>query len=256
VVNYGSSPAYNVYVAVLPYSQLPVLIVSPSVHYIDRVDANSFYEVEVTLVYNPMGVYAGAGVTTVVSYGTVPLLVTIVFRDVGGRVRSFNNTIAVVVEPFVDLALRDARATISGGVLRISGTLVNYGSATAYRSRVVVCVARGQRCVDTFIGDIEPGSQRAFSTSLSPATPVGEVEVVVEYYNVYNELQLVRFPVSIQVVAETTPTKTPETPLYTVERVAVTLAVVAFLAVVGYLIYKVVSGYHRRLKHLGEVPPP
>jgi hypothetical protein len=256
VVNYGSSPAYNVYVAVLPYSQLPVLVVSPSVHYIDRVDANSSREVEVTLVYNPMGVYAGVGATTVVSYGTVPLLVTVVFRDVGGRVRSFNNTVAVVVEPFVELALRDARAILSGGALRVSGTLVNYGSATAYRSRAVVCVAQGQRCADTFVGDVESGSQRAFSVSLSPATPVDRVEVVVEYYNVYNELLSVGFPVPVQVAAETTPTKTPEAPLYTAERVAVTLAVVAFLAVVGYLIYRVASGYYRRLKHLGEVPPP
>jgi hypothetical protein len=256
VVNYGSSPAYNVYVAVLPYSQLPVLIVSPSVHYIDRVDANSSHEVEVTLVYNPMGVYVGVGATTVVSYGTVPLLVTVVFRDVGGRVRSFNNTVAVVVEPFVELALRDARATLSGGVLRVSGTLVNYGSATAYRSRAVVCVAQGRRCADTFVGDVEPGSQRAFSVSLSPATPVDKAEVVVEYYNVYNELLSLRFSVPVQVAAEATPTKTPETPLYTVERVAVTLAVVAFLAVVVYLIYRIASSYHRRLKHLGEVPPP
>lgn len=256
VVNYGSSPAYNVYVAVFPYSQLPVLIASPSVHYVDRIDAGGFSEVEVTLVYNPMGVYAGVGTTTVVSYGTVPLVVTVVFRDVGGRVRSFNNTVAVVVEPFVELALRDARATLAGGAIRVSGTLVNYGSATAYRSRVVACVARGQSCSDTFVGDVEPGSQRAFTANLAPATPVGEVEVLVEYYNVYNELQSVRFSIPVQVLAETTPTRTPEAPLFTLERVAVTVAVVVFLAVAGYLIYRVASGYHRRLKHLGEVPPP
>jgi hypothetical protein len=85
---------------------------------------------------------------------------------------------------------------------------------------------------------------------------VDRAEVVVEYYNVYNELLSVRFSVPVQVAAETTPTKTPEAPLYTAERVAVTLAVVSFLAVVGYLIYRVASGYYRRLKHLGEVPPP
>ena len=256
VVNYGSSPAYNVYVAVFPYSQLPVLIASPSVHYIDRIDAGGSSEVKVTLVYNPMGVYAGVGATTVVSYGTVPIVVTVVFRDVGGRVRSFNNTIAVVVEPFVDLVLRDSRATLAGGALRVSGTLVNYGSAAAYRSRVVACVAQGQRCSDTFVGDVEPGSQRAFSVSVPLATPVGEVEVVVEYYNVYNELQSARFSVPVQAVVETTPASPTEAPLYTVERVAVTVAVVVFLAAVGYLLYRVAAGYYRKLKHLGEVPPP
>ncbi|MDW8010024.1 MAG: hypothetical protein RMH84_00275, partial [Sulfolobales archaeon] len=252
--NVGSGPAYNVYIAILPYAQLPVILASPSVRYIDRLDPNREEQIVLTLAYNPMGVFA-AGVQSVVSYGTVPLVVGVVYRDAGGRLKMFNTSIVAVVEPFVDLALRDVRATVVADALRVSGILVNYGSAPAYRVGARACLSDG-RCAESFVGDVESGAQRAFSVSVSTTSPLDEIKLTIYYYNIYNELQYVETSVPVMVAATPTPTTTPIEHQFTTERWVVVAAVAAFLVGAAYLLYKVVSSYNRKLKTISKVPPP
>lgn len=252
--NMGSSPAYNVYITVFPYAQLPVVIASPSVHYVDRIEPGRDVELGLTLAYNPMGVYV-AGAQTVVSYGTVPLIVGVVYRDVSGRLKMFNTTTVVVVEPFVDLVLRDSRAVITAGTLRVSGVLVNYGSATAYRVSVRVCAQEGA-CSESFIGDIESGAQRAFSVSAGVQGRTAIVNLTVYYYNAYNELQRLTLSMPAAVVPSPTTAVTPAEQQFVVERWVVIAAVAAFLVMVAYVILRVATSYYKRLRAASEVPPP
>ncbi|MCX8185140.1 MAG: hypothetical protein RMI56_03650 [Sulfolobales archaeon] len=252
--NIGSSPAYNVYIAVFPYAQLPVVLASPSVHYIDRLDPDREAQIVLTLAYNPMGVFAG-GTQSVISYGTVPLIIGVVYRDVGGRLKTFNTSTVVVVEPFVDLTLRDLKATIVTDTLRVSGVLVNYGSASAYRAGARVCLSGG-RCAESFIGDVESGAQRAFSVTMSAVPLLDVVRLTIYYYNVYNELQHIEFSVSVTVTTTPTQTTTPVENQYTIERWIIIATVAGFLVGVAYLIYRVVASYNRKLKAISRVPPP
>lgn len=252
--NFGSGPAYNVYVTVFPYSQLPVLIATPAVHYIGKLDPGREVLVNLTIAYNPMGVYA-AGAQTVVSYGTVPLVVGVIYRDSSGRLKTFNTSLAVVVEPFIDLVLRDSRATLSASTLRISGTLVNYGSATAYRVSARVCLSKGQ-CYESFVGDVEPGAQRAFTLSAALQENISTVKLILAYYNAYNELQQLEYEIPVYVTPQQTQTTAPQQPQYSLESWAVVAAVVGFLVLAGYVIYRAVISYQKKLKQLSEVPPP
>ncbi|MEM1794872.1 MAG: hypothetical protein QXI00_00455 [Sulfolobales archaeon] len=252
--NVGSSPAYNVYVTIYPTAQLPVLIASPAVNYVDKIDPNRDVELVLTLVYNPMGVYV-TGAQTVVSYGTVPLLVGVIYRDVSGRPKMFNTTLVVVVEPFVDLVLRDTRAVVSAGTIRASGVVVNYGSATAFRAGVRICTHVNE-CAESFIGDIEPGAQRAFSVSLVTQASVRDVNLTLFYYNAYNELQYFTYSLPVSAVTTPTPATTPAEQLFVTERWVAIAAVAGFLVVVAFIIYKVASSYYRKLKTTSEVPPP
>ncbi len=254
--NFGSSPAYNVYVAVYPYSQLPVLVASPTVHYVDRVEPGREVELELTLAYNPMGVYAVAGAQTVVSYGTVPLVVAVVYRDASGRLKAFNTTVVVVVEPFIDLVLREQRAVLVAGTVRVSGVLVNYGSATAYRVGVRACAGEGA-CAESFVGDVEPGAQRAFSVNVAVGSAAtGEVGLTVLYYNAYNELQQLELGLPVTVAAPQTPTTPPAEHALVAERWVPLAVVGVFLAAVAYAIYRLASSYRERLRKASEVVPP
>ncbi|MEM4791093.1 MAG: hypothetical protein QW780_03190 [Sulfolobales archaeon] len=250
--NVGSSPAYNVYVTIYPHAQLPVIIASPAVNYVDRVDPDRDAELHLTLVYNPMGVYV-TGAQTVVSYGTVPLLVGVIYRDVSGRPKTFNTTLVVVVEPFVELVLRDARAVVSAGTIRASGVVVNYGSATAFRAGVRICMMHTNECAESFIGDIEPGAQRAFSVSLSVQAFVRDVNLTLFYYNAYNELLYFTHRLPVSVTTTPTPATTPAEQLFVTERWVAIAAVAGFLVVVAFMIYKVASSYYKKLKTPSEV---
>ena len=252
--NFGSGPAYNVYVTVFPYPQLPVLIATPSVHYIEKLDPGHEAVINLTIAYNPMGVYM-AGAQTVVSYGTVPLVVGIIYRDPSGRLKTFNTSLAVVVEPFIDLVLRDPKASLSAGTLRVSGTLVNYGSATAYRVSARICPSGGQ-CYESFIGDVDPGAQRAFTLNAPLQGGPNTVKLMVMYYNAYNELQQLEYEIPVYAAPPQTQTAASQQPQYSLESWIVVVAVVAFLALAGYAIYRAVISYHKKLRQMSEVPPP
>lgn len=247
LTNIGSAPVYEVYLAVYP-TATPLVVVSPSVYYIERLDPGARREVPIEIVYSPYTYYQ-----TEVRYGTVPLMVSIVYRDVSGSLKTFNTTYAVVVEPFIELSLRDLVTEFREGVgLYVSGVVVNFGSATAQRAVIEVCVEG--LCRSTVIGDMDPGSQNAFRVEV-PLERLRERTAVlrISYYDVYNTLQTVSRTLYIEkiVPVTTTPAQAPGwTEYIDVYKIGVGAAVVAIVAVTLYMLYRTVS------RRLGERTPP
>ncbi|MEM4700358.1 MAG: hypothetical protein QXT74_05350 [Candidatus Nezhaarchaeales archaeon] len=227
--NVGTSPLYDVYLAIYPYQgAAPLLMATPAVSYIKAVGAGGVVEVPVTLAYSPL-----LSVATPVTYGPVPLMVSAVYRDASGSLRSMNNSIVVVVEPFVDLLVKDVTAVGRPASSTVTGTVVNYGSAVAYRARAVFEVGGESRTV--LIGDVAPGDEMTFKITVPRYGESGVLRV--EYYNIFNELCSRELPISIELAAEAPAAPAPS-PGMGIEAWAVVGAVVAFLSVAALLIRK------------------
>jgi len=233
IVNFGSSPIYDVYVIVSPYQGMPILIASPTVSYIEMIDAGGSKTMPITLAYNPTGFSSQMGGTAIINYGTTPFMVSVVYRDISGAIRRFNNTVTVIVEPFIELVIKDVRAYGTNTTASVSGTIVNYGSATAYRVEASLEVNNVSR--STFVGDVEAGSEVAFRIDVPTYANVGTLRI--KYYNIFNELESKEMEISIekQIEAPVAPPKQEGIPP---EMWIVIGAVVAFLAVSAFLIYK------------------
>lgn len=261
ITNHGSSPAYNVYISLSPPSSLvssqtsnTILLASPSTLYIAKLDANMTERIPVTFVYNPLGAQSISGATAIINYGVVPIQVSIQYKDAGGIQHSFNNQIALAIEPFIKLSLTQVSSSLSNGTLRVNGLVVNYGSQTAYR--VTVEVEASNASSSYFIGDIDSGSQTAFSVQLSvPSNARKEnVTVILTYYNNYNELK--RESISFEVVGQPsqniTQTQLPQGTAGLAE-IRVALAMVAvFLLLTGVLIYRMYRSHSRKLREMIE----
>lgn len=233
IVNFGSSPAYDVYVMVSPYQGAPILIVSPAVNYIKIIGAGERIEIPITLAYNPLGSISQAGGTTFINYGAVPFMVSLIYRDASGALRSFNNTVTVILEPFIDLVIKDIRATGKNSSSLVSGTIVNYGSATAYRVEASLQVGNISR--SSFVGDADPGSEIAFKVDVPKYA--GEGTLTIKYYNIFNELEHREMKVSIELQSEA-PAAAPREEGIGLETWIVIVAVITFLAIVTFLIYR------------------
>ncbi|MEM2527205.1 MAG: hypothetical protein QW825_02905, partial [Candidatus Bathyarchaeia archaeon] len=231
--NVGSSPIYDVYLIISPYQGMPILIASPSVTYIDVIGAGETIRVPVTLAYNPMGFMSQIGGTTIITYGPAPLMISMVYRDASGSLKSFNNTLTVVVEPFIDLLVKDVSATRRGSST-VSGVIVNYGSATAYRVRAVFQV--GGTIGSALVGDIAPGDEAIFKVEVPSHDETGILRI--EYYNIFDELMVREMQVSIvEQPIETPTTPTPKEGIG-LEMWIVIVAVIAFLSFAAFLIYR------------------
>jgi hypothetical protein len=234
IVNFGSSPIYDVYVLVSPYQGAPILIASPAVNYIKVIGAGERIETPVTLAYNPLGSISQAGGTAVINYGTVPFMVSLIYRDASGAVRSFNNTVTVILEPFIDLIIKDVRATGKNSSSSVSGTIVNYGSATAYRVEASLQVGNISR--STLVGDVDPGSEIVFRVDVPKYASEGTLTI--KYYNIFNELEHREMKVGIEMQIEPGPVTTPKEGGISLEMWIIIVAVIAFLAIVTLLIYR------------------
>ncbi|MHC1628445.1 MAG: COG1361 S-layer family protein [Candidatus Nezhaarchaeales archaeon] len=245
--NIGSSPAYNVYLTIRPSQNAPILIATPSTIYIDRLDAGSKTSIPVTFAFNPMGYQSVMGATTVINYGVVPLTISISYKDANGYSHSYDTSITVALEPFIDIVVRDLKAEASGGTVEISGTLINYGSATAYRVEVKVYV--NGKTSSSFIGDMDPGAQTAFRIDLEDVSEVSDVaKISVGYYNIFNEYDHRELNVSIVKL----PPKTEEeaareapAPPY---GLVIVIVIVVFLILVGLLVYRLYKSHMRKLR--------
>lgn len=232
IENVGSSPMYNVYIIMSPYQGAAILIPSPSIAYVENIAPHSRRELPITLAYNPLGSITQMGGAAVITYGPVPLRISVIYRDVSGILRSFNNTVTVIVEPFIDLQIREVKATGTPSSSTVSGIIVNYGSATAYR--VEVSLSINNIVKSTFIGDIDPGSEVAFRVDVPTYSETGILRI--RYYNVFNELNSIETAIRITLREETiTPTQTEKTGT---ETWIVVVAVTVFLAVSAFLIYR------------------
>lgn len=256
VTNLGSSSVYNAYVTLQPPTtviggqQATLMIVTPSTLYFDELKPGEPLRVPLTMVFNPLALQAQYGVAGLVSIGVVPIDVTITFKDATGSQRTFKYQIAIPVEPFVDPRVSEVRALLSGDTVRVSGTITNYGSSTAYRLSARACIANV--CSTMFVGDVEPGGTAAFRVDLRAEQQPSVVLLIIGFYNVYNELveKELTVPVEVQAPTPTTATATMGRPApIPAPGAAVTLALVAvFVVVAALLIYRMYRAHLRRLE--------
>ncbi|MEM1586081.1 MAG: hypothetical protein QW457_01340, partial [Candidatus Bathyarchaeia archaeon] len=233
IENSGSSPLYDVYLSILPHQEMPLLITSPSIIYREKISAGEKVDIPLTLVYNPFGFTTQAGGMTVITYGPVPLIISIIYRDPSGTIKRFNNTITVIVEPFIDLLIRDINAISKHSSTTVSGAIVNLGSSTAYRVKAILTIENASAW--TLIGDIAPSDEMAFRIEIPEKGEAGTI--IIEYYDAFNQQFSKEIPVKIEIYPET-PTPPQERGLG-VETWIVVGAVIVFLAVASFLIYRV-----------------
>jgi hypothetical protein len=233
LVNYGSSPVYDAYVMVSPYQGMPILIASPMVNYVKRILPEESLEIPLSLAYNPLGFYSQTGGVSSITYGPVPLMVSIFYIDSCGYSRVFNNSIVVVVEPFIDLILRNVRATGTNASSTVTGIIVNYGSSTAYRVEAELKV--GETAESSFIGDIDPGSEVAFRVDINKYA--SSAILTVKYYDVFNKLDSKQINVNVTLQEAPVPPQT-QAEQFPIERWIIVASVLVFLAVSSVLIYR------------------
>ncbi len=244
VINRGSAPIYDVYLVLVPKTQL--LIPLQGVEYIDRIDPGRAENVTFILVYNPSSIISSGGAMPIQSTSFVATLGAL-FRDVTGFQRNFNVSLAAVIEPFIQLGLgADTRATYRSGGLVVSGTVINYGIVQA---RSVIIIARYGNCSSsTFIGDMDPASQTAFRIDIECPRFYKDVEIEIVYRDEYNRIQVVNttLPVSYEVMVATTVMSQVGIPWHSYLPVVVAIAV--FLIVVGYAILRLLRKYSKKLE--------
>ncbi|MBS7610888.1 hypothetical protein KEJ27_01545 [Candidatus Bathyarchaeota archaeon] len=233
IVNVGSSPMYDVYIVISPYREAAILIPSPSIVYVENIAPNGRREIPIALAYNPLGSVTQAEGVAVITYGPVPLMISMVYKDASGMVKRFNNTVTIVVEPFIDLQIREVKATGTPSSSTVSGIIVNYGSATAYRVEASLKVNDVSR--STLIGDIDPGSEVAFRIDVPAYNETGVLWI--RYYNIFNELNYSEVIVKIILREETTTTPVQSKGIG-IETWIIIVAVAVFLTVSAFLIYR------------------
>ncbi|MEL9941033.1 MAG: hypothetical protein QW348_01845 [Ignisphaera sp.] len=245
ILNTGSAPLYNVYVYLVPYASM--LIPQQAVKYIDLLPPSRIINVSYELVYNPVSVALGGGAQTYLRYMSVPFSISILYRDVYGNTQFFNTSIAVLIQPFIDIVLLDTKATLSGNTLAVSGTVANYGIASA-RS-VVVRATYGDSYGETLVGDIDPASQSAFRIEMEVKSST-ERNVLIEiiYRDDYGRINVDNYTIPLLVQATETVVTTPQqaTPIY--NHYIVIAIVAAFLATIGYFLYRYMKAHAKAIE--------
>jgi hypothetical protein len=234
LINHGSSPVYDAYVMVSPYQGTPILIASPVVNYVERILPEESCEIPLTLAYNPLGFYTQTGGTMAVTYGPVPFMISIVYRDACGYQRVFNNSIVVVVEPFIELVLRNIKATSTGATSKITGTITNYGSSEAKRVEVEVKI--GSATGTWFIDVIDPGSDAVFTVDVGAYAE--SAILTVKYYDAFD--QLASKTMNVTITLQETPQQQVKGEEFPIERWIIVAGVIIFLVVAAILIYRTV----------------
>ncbi|MEM4514229.1 MAG: hypothetical protein QXZ41_06965 [Ignisphaera sp.] len=246
IINTGSAPLYNVYVYLIPYSS--ILIPQQAVKYLDVMLPTKTVNLSYTLIYNPISVTAGGGVQTYLRYMSAPFSLSIVYRDVYGNTWFFNTSLAIIVEPFIDITLLDAKARFANGLLTVSGTIANYGIASA-RS-VVARTTYGDKYQETLIGDLDPASQSAFRIEMRPEKAVSDtVSLQILYRDDYGRILIENYviPLQIQSVETSIATQTQQIiPLY--NHYLVIFIIVVFLVAIGYILYRYIKTHAKALE--------
>ncbi|MGB9778081.1 MAG: hypothetical protein ACPLW8_01640 [Candidatus Bathyarchaeales archaeon] len=236
LVNHGSSPMYDAYIVVSPYQGTPILIASPAVNYIERINPDETCIIPLTLAYNPLGFYSQTGTASYITYGPVPFMVSVFYRDASGYYRSFNNSVTVTVEPFIELLTRNVRATGTNVSSTVTGIIINYGSSTAYRVEVELKIEDVVQ--SETIGDVGPGEEVAFRVDINKYNSTALLTM--RYYNIFNERESKEMNVTVTMREEAAPptTKAEEWPI---ERWIIVAGVIVFLAVATVMIYKMMK---------------
>lgn len=241
LVNRGWAPVYDIYILIIP--QAPIAIPVQNVKYINVMKPNSNTTILFYLTYNPISILGSAG-NFKLRYTSLPLLLTVRYKDVLGYPHIFNTSVAVLIEPFIDIRLgRDVKAELRGLTLVVSGTIVNYGLSTA-RSVEVKVIAENISSA-AFIGDIDPASQSAFRIEVPVNRGISRVDIQIVYQDDYGRIHEEHVTLPVKIIYFTTPTRmeatTPLVHSYTI----VTIMVAVFLALVAILLHRFLKRHSR-----------
>lgn len=240
----GSAPAYNVYITLTPLQSNPIIIATPSKIYLEKLWGKM--DIPITFAYNPTASQTALGATTMINYGVIPIQIRVEYRDPNGNPHTYETTIAIAIEPYIDLTIRELKAEATSETLKISGVIINYGSATAYRVKIQVKTMETSRKGETYIGDIEAGGQTAFRIELNISGGEEKAELEIQYQNIFNE----QYNITIQtpITKITTQTRIVEQPTTPWEATTITIIIAIFLAATTIMLYRLYGRYMRKLK--------
>ena len=246
LVNKGWAPVYDIYILIAP--QAPIAIPVQNVKYINVMKPNSNITILFYLTYNPTSILGGMG-SFKLRYTSLPLLLTIRYKDVLGYPHIFNTSVAVLIEPFIDIRLgRDVKAELRGSTLVVSGTIVNYGLSTARSVEVKVIVETISSA--TFIGDIDPASQSAFRVEVPVDKSISRVVIQIVYQDDYGRVHEKQATLPVKIVYFTTPTRMEVTTPLEHSYIIVTVMVAVFLALVAILLHRFLKKHSKLQEEL------
>ncbi len=231
--NLGDSPLYNLAVfAVSPYTGISL---SDPVRFIDFIGGGDSVTLTFKAVANPE-----------VIEGPYPALFAVVFQDFGGRVYTLNLTSTLIVKGLEALKLLSPQispeAVVGGSTITFSATVVNEGKTPLRHATASMKSEAIYYESSYYIGNIDPGSQIPISLKafVRNDIPPGNysVKVSITYYDAFYELRTYEEMRYINVVANMTPTQTPQTYEFPTTNALIIAAVVAF--VVGVTIFYLV----------------
>ena len=142
----------------------------------------------------------------------------------------------VVVEPFIELAIKSVKATGTNVSSTVTGTIINYGSSTAYRVEVELKI--GDAVASEIVGDVGPGEEVAFRVDINKYDE--NAVLTVRYYNIFNEVNTKETSITITKRQEAATTTAKEEG-WSIERWVITAGVIVFLAVAALLIYRMMK---------------
>jgi hypothetical protein len=234
LMNRGSAPLYNVYVYLVPYAAM--LIPQQAVKYIDTLKPYEIVNISYTMVYNPFAISMGT-TQTYLRYMSVPFALSIIYRDANGNLQVFNTSLAFILEPFIEIVLLDAKASVStGSVIAVSGTIANYGIATA-RSVVAKVLYSGFEG-ETLVGDVDPASQSSFRVELKVNNILSDnVLLQLIYRDEYGRINSVNYTLQLITIRTETTTQSQQPSSIQYNHYIVIGLVTAFLAAVSITLY-------------------
>lgn len=236
--NPSSYSAYEVYVALTPLTGNAVP--QGNVKYVPVLPGNTRQILRYEVVYNPVSISVGAGVSATPS--SAAFTVTLIYKDPSGYVKMLNNTVAAVIKPFIELQVADeTNAKYSDGVLTVNGLLYNVGVSQA-RSVMVFLKYRDKE-VKTLMGDLDPGSQSPFRLEIRNIGLTNETcTLIVSYRDNFNIEYSITKEVSITVIQPSPTLTTPPTPAQ-IPYIVIIAIISLFLVGVFMLIYRLLSKY-------------
>ncbi|MEM3404282.1 MAG: hypothetical protein QXJ17_07095 [Nitrososphaeria archaeon] len=235
--NNGTAPIKDVYVAIGGAPQ--GISVSSAIKYLPEIAPKNEVNMSWLASVNPQTPYTGS----------LPIVVVINYADILGNRRTFNQTAIIYVEGVIEIKLMDTSITpevlYSADTITVSTTLLNLGT---YKARNVEAVIAGDALLNVsgnyaYVGDVDVGAQVPVSLTSKLREGVGDktLYLVINYRNVFNEPVTLTFPINVTVVQKPTQTETTKPIFFELGdtyRFALMIAIVFFLVVSGYIIYK------------------
>ncbi|MEM1705230.1 MAG: hypothetical protein QW562_02465 [Thermosphaera sp.] len=238
VNNPSPHTVYEVYLALAPTTGNAIPL--GNVKYIPALPGYSKSLVRYNVVYSPVSISLGGGITATPS--SAVFMATIIYKDSSGYVRMLNSSLAAMIKPFIDIQVgEETNSRYSSGVLTVNGILYNTGVSQA--KSILITLKYGGREVRTLIGDLDPGSQSPFRLEMKNVSLVNETcYLEITYRDMFNVeyYHAVELPITVVQPPQTTPT----TPSHVeIPYVAVILIVGLFLIGVFTLIYRFLGKY-------------